>query len=141
MLFAGHIISASSYPISNTISLEDGRSPLRHRWAAVLILRPTPRALLGDNKQAMLERSGWCPALTHLYQSLGAIYLLDSPMGTCHRPPSGICLEPGSFGIGACRYCAPVPPTRQASRTPALFSASLIFPQVSQSFKALLLSV
>lgn len=48
MLFAGHIISSSSYPISNTISPEDERSPLRHRWAAALTQRPTPRGPLGQ---------------------------------------------------------------------------------------------
>ncbi|KAK0765510.1 hypothetical protein N5P37_001445, partial [Trichoderma harzianum] len=50
---------------------------------------------LWDNEQTVLERSGGCYALVHLYQSLGVI----NPMRTCHRPPNGICLSPNSSGV------------------------------------------
>lgn len=53
---------------------------------------------LWDNKQTVLERSGGCYALVHLYQSLGVI----NPMRTCHRPPNGICLSPNSSGVCIC---------------------------------------
>ncbi|PTB46444.1 hypothetical protein M441DRAFT_216744 [Trichoderma asperellum CBS 433.97] len=62
-------------------------------------LTPDAKRTFGTTNKLMLEPSGGCPALAHLYQSLGAIYLLNSPMGTCHRPPNGICLKPGSFGL------------------------------------------
>jgi hypothetical protein len=49
-----------------------------------------------------LGPSGGYSGLVHLYQSLGVINLLSSPMRTCHRPPNGICFRPNSSGVCIC---------------------------------------
>ncbi|KAL7809933.1 hypothetical protein V8C26DRAFT_260350 [Trichoderma gracile] len=78
--------------------MERERPLLRHRWAAGMNPRPDAKRTFGDSKQTALEPSGGYSGLVHLYQSLGVINLLSSPMRTCHRPPNGICLRPNSSG-------------------------------------------
>jgi hypothetical protein len=62
MLFAEHIISYYPYPEFNTISLEDGRSPLRHRWAAGTNLTPDAKRTFGTtSKQRWNDQAGARP--------------------------------------------------------------------------------